>query len=301
MSTSGLSASAWPTRSPGPRTRLTTPGRQPGLLEQSGEVDGRQRRELGRLHDRGVAGRQGRRDLPAHLQERVVPGPDQAADPDRLVDDPAEGVRVARVDEAARLLVGEIRVIAEDPGDVGHVPAALAHRLAGVERLQASHLLEVAIDQLGDRVQDGGPLAGRRARPVGRIEGAPGCGNRRLDLAVRRHIDLADDGPIRRVHDRAALAAGGGDPLAVDVEAGHGSLALPSRSRRWSRPRVKASRVARRHRRRRPVRGSSAPGHGDRTRAVKPGRWRAFAIPTRIPHAPARPEGSDGLRRTTPA
>ena len=41
------SASACPTRSPGPRTRLTTPRGDAGLLEQAGQVDRRQRRQVG--------------------------------------------------------------------------------------------------------------------------------------------------------------------------------------------------------------------------------------------------------------
>ncbi len=83
---------------PRPRTEdeVDDSGGHARLLEQAGQVDGRERRHLGRLHDRGVARREGRRDLPAHLQQRVVPRPDEPADADRLVDDAAEHVRVAR-------------------------------------------------------------------------------------------------------------------------------------------------------------------------------------------------------------
>ena len=54
------------------------------------------------------------------------------------------------------------------------------------------------------------------------VEGVAGGRDRLLDLAVGRDVDLGDDGRVGRVDDRAALAAGGGDPLAVDEEAGHG-------------------------------------------------------------------------------
>ena len=84
-----------------PEDEVDDAGRDAGLLEQAGQVDRRQRRDLGRLHDRRVPGGERRRDLPADLEERVVPRPDQPADADRLVDDPADGVRVAGVDEAA--------------------------------------------------------------------------------------------------------------------------------------------------------------------------------------------------------
>ena len=91
-----------------PEDEVDDAGRGARLLEQADQGDGRQGRDRGRLQDRRVAGGQGRGELPAHLQERVVPRPDEPAHPDRLVDDPAERGRVARVDEPAALLVGEV-------------------------------------------------------------------------------------------------------------------------------------------------------------------------------------------------
>ena len=71
-------------------------------------------------------------------------------------------VRVAGVDQAAGLLVRKVRVVAKDARDIGHVPAALAHRLAGVEGLLEGHRLLITIDQAGDRIEQRGALAGRR-------------------------------------------------------------------------------------------------------------------------------------------
>ena len=166
-STSGLSASACPTRAPGPRTRLTTPAGTPASSSRrvrwmavSG-VTG-----AGFMTD-GVARGEGRRDLPAQLEERVVPRPDEPAHADRLVDDAADHVRVAGIDQAAGLLVGEVGVVAEDARDVGHVPAALAHRLAGVEGLERGPSPR-GRGRSGRRpIEQCGALAGRRARPVG--------------------------------------------------------------------------------------------------------------------------------------
>ena len=42
------------------------------------------------------------------------------------------------------------------------------------------------------------------------------------DLGVGGDVDLGDDGRVRRVDDRAAGPVRGGDPLTVDVQAGHG-------------------------------------------------------------------------------
>ena len=195
-----------------------------GLLEQAGQVDRRQRRDLGRLHDRRVPGGESRRDLPAELEERVVPRPDQPAHADRLVDDPADGVWVAGVDQPACVLVGEIGVVAEDARDVRHIPTALAHRLAGVDGLEPGQLLEVAVDQAGDPVEQRRAFVGRRPRPVGLIECSTGGRDGGLDLVVGRDVDLGDDRCVGRVDDRAALAVRRCDPLAVDVETRHADL-----------------------------------------------------------------------------
>ena len=45
----------------------------------------------------------------------------------------------------------------------------------------------------GDAVEQRRPLAGRPARPVGRVEGAPGGRDGGLDLLVGRDVDLGDD------------------------------------------------------------------------------------------------------------
>ena len=53
--------------------------------------------------------------------------------------------------------------------------------------------LEVAVDQAGDAIEERRALAGRRPRPVGRVEGAARGGDRRLDLLVGCDVDLGDD------------------------------------------------------------------------------------------------------------
>ena len=78
-STSGADTSAAPTLAPAPSTRLTTPAGVPAFSSSLDERDRRQRRHLARLQDDGVAGGQRRRDLPRHLQQRVVPRRDQRA------------------------------------------------------------------------------------------------------------------------------------------------------------------------------------------------------------------------------
>ena len=49
------------------------------------------------------------------------------------------------------------------------------------------------------RSSERGALAGRRARPVGRVEGPAGGGDRGLDLLVGRDVDLGHDRAVGRV------------------------------------------------------------------------------------------------------
>ena len=76
----------------------------------------------------------------------------------------------------------------------------------------------------GDPVEQGRPVAGRRAGPVGLVEGATCRRDGRLDLGVGRDVHLGDDRGVGRVEDRAAGAVRGRDPLAVDEEAWHDDL-----------------------------------------------------------------------------
>ena len=193
-STSGLSASAWPTRVA--RTEDEVARRRRGTPASSSSrvrwiavsgVTGRG------LHDRGAAGRERRRDLPAQLQERVVPRPDEPAHADRLVDDPADDVRVAGVHEPPGLLVGEVGVVAEDARDVGDVPAALAHGLAGVAGLRGGQPSWSRSSRSATRSSSAARSLVGVVRPVGRVEGAPGGRDGGLDLLVGGDVDLGDE------------------------------------------------------------------------------------------------------------
>ena len=85
MSTSGCAASASPTTGPSPVTRLNTPGGKPSVVDDLGEDERVDRRDLGRLQHDGAAGGQRVGDLGADLVERVVPRRDAADDADRLL------------------------------------------------------------------------------------------------------------------------------------------------------------------------------------------------------------------------
>jgi hypothetical protein len=142
------------------------------------------------------------------------------ADADRLVDDPALGGRDAGVDDPARVLVGQVGVVAEDPDHVVHVGDALAEGLAGVQGLGAGDVVPVPQQQVGDRVQHRATLGGRGAGPGAAIEGGPrGLHGSQGVLGVglghcREHA------AVERVDDRAGVAPG--RPVPVDEQFRHG-------------------------------------------------------------------------------
>ena len=106
-------------------------------------------------------------------------------------------------DQALGLLVDEVGVVAEDLDDVVDVVAAFAERLAGVQRLGFGDHVPIALEQVGDPMEEGDAFADRGPRPVGLVEGTPGGVDRTLDIGVVGDIDLLDDGPVGRVDDIA--------------------------------------------------------------------------------------------------
>ena len=122
------------------------------------------RGQLAGLEHEGVAGRQAGATFQDGLQQRVVPRRDQAADADRLVHDPADHVGASGVDDPAGVLGGDVGVVAEHADDVVDVVLALDEPLAGVERLGAGDLVLVALEQVGDPVQQRGRARAPRRR-----------------------------------------------------------------------------------------------------------------------------------------
>src|SRR5690606_29977886 len=170
---------------PGAGDDVGHPGGQSGLQEQVDEGDGAQRGDLAGLDDEGVAGRQSGGDLPAGLEERVVPGRDHRADADGLVHDDAVDVGRAGVhDPAGGLARDEVGEVAEGVGDAVDVDAALLGGLPGVPALQQAQRLAVPGEQGGDPAQQFGPFGDRGVRPGSLVEGAPGGGHRQVGVLL---------------------------------------------------------------------------------------------------------------------
>ena len=219
--------------------RQRSPGRRPGaqdevrdavgharLGQQLHQDDRRVRGELARLEDERAAGTERRRHLPRRLEQRVVPGRDQPADPDRLVDDLAARVRDPGLDEAPVVGGGEVAEPAEAVRDVVHVDLGLDDPLPGVVGLGAREPVLVALQQIGDAQQQRPPLGGRDVRPAAVVEGRAGSADGPLGVRGARLADLGDERAVRGRTDLAPAAVLGVDPRAVDVELSH-ALCLP--------------------------------------------------------------------------
>src|SRR5205823_977086 len=110
-----------------------------------GETKHRERRQLGRLQDDGVATRERRAELPARDVEREVPRHDQPDDAERLaerhVDAARDGNRLTVV------LLDRARVEVEDVRHHRDLRARSTDRLAYVLRLDARELFGMLVHE----------------------------------------------------------------------------------------------------------------------------------------------------------
>ena len=140
---------------------------QPGLVEDLGQREHRERRLLRRLDHHRAAGRNGRADLARAHRHREVPRRDRVARADRLAhrDQPALAVRRRR--EATldpHRLLGEP---AEELRGVGDLRLRLRDRLAHLERHDQRQLVGARGDLLPRAAQDLAALARRVRGPLG--------------------------------------------------------------------------------------------------------------------------------------
>ncbi|GAB2921144.1 hypothetical protein GCM10027028_18560 [Streptomyces sundarbansensis] len=158
----------------------------------------------------------------------MVPGGDERAHADRLVDDPAEDVG-AHVHDPAAVLVGDLAEVAEGVRHILDVDPGLGQGFAGVEGLGAGDLLPVAQQQVVHTEQHVGTAAGGGAGPVGLLEGPPGGAYRAVDVVGVGLVDGGDDGGVEGVDHLAPAAGRRGCPLAADVQLAHpGSPSCPA-------------------------------------------------------------------------
>ncbi len=259
---------------------LTTPS---GRWSNSGPEHQRgERRQLRGLADDRVAGRQGRRQLPAEQQQRVVPGDDAADHPQRLLQNQGELGRLDRGDHPPGGIPPDLGVVVERGDRPADLIGVLHPGLAALERHGLCQLVRSSPHPGCEGVQHLAALHRRRAAPVrSRVAGG---GDRRVELlgARRPHLRhrLLGEGVLDL--DRVTLTL---HLLAVDqepcLELRHGRdrirrTALPSgRATAGGRPGGEGIRP--------PVRPPAANPSGKQTETALDGR-----APEKESRAPAR-------------
>ena len=180
---------------------------QPGLAQQLGEAQRRDRRGGGGLEDDDVAGGDRRRHLVGDQVEREVErrdGDDHAA---RLAEGPAEAVLAAGIgvhlDDLAGGALGLLARPAEGRGAAPHLDARVLERLAALGGDDARDLLAVLLDEVRGALEDLGALP-RRCPTVG-LEGDAGAVEHGVGLIERGGRHGRDLGAVpRAAHGHAS-------------------------------------------------------------------------------------------------
>src|SRR5262245_11154399 len=119
--------------------------RDPGLEAELAEPERRERRQLGRLQDDGVAARERRAELPARDVGREVPRDDEPDHAERLAERGGHASRDG--DRLAAVLVDRACIEVEDLRDHADLAASPRDRLADVLGLDPRELLAVLLHQ----------------------------------------------------------------------------------------------------------------------------------------------------------
>ena len=203
--TSGCLTRASPASSPRPLTRLNTPSGRPASLKIVRPQRGGERGELGRLEDHGVAGGQGRGELPGLQHERGVPRRDEAGDADRLAVDVVD-LGAGDLHGVVELGHDQVREEAEVLGRAQGLALGLGDGQAGVEGFQFGEPGLLGFDGVGDPVQDAGAFAGLHLRPRAVGERFAGGGDGEVDVLLLAGGGGGVVGVGHRVQDVEGLA-----------------------------------------------------------------------------------------------
>ena len=176
-------------------------------LEGRGQLERRERRLVGRLDDHRVAGRQRRRHLPRHEQQRIVERHDRRHHAERLLDREVDLVLEARRDGVAARVAPDLGVVVEAGGRPLDLVEVLDHRLAALERHE---LGELVVHARGCAPR---PRAGASPSRAPGTRRHAGCARRAARTAAATSAACArgtrgDDLLGRGILDRHGLAAG---------------------------------------------------------------------------------------------
>ena len=198
--------------SPLARDEVENACRQPYLIDDLGQHEGVEWRDLAGLEDHGASRRQRRGDLERNLVQGIVPGRDRPHHPHRLT----HHQRIA--DLLLELVIArQLGVVAEHKGrgaelEQGHE----AGRHANLGRHQAGQVGAASSEPILDLLQVGGAFRDRCRAPGG--EGLPGRRDRPLGVGDGSFRDAADHLIGGGVDHLGAGLAVGRDPLAADID-----------------------------------------------------------------------------------
>ena len=198
---------------------------QARLLEDVGEEQGGERRVLGRLHYRGAARGEHRREALAEDHERMVEGRGVAHHADRSPQRIGE-VRPFDGNDGVAPREGEAGVVAEEVRDAAHLRARLVDRAAVVGRLELEQFGKPGLEGVGELVDEPRPRADVHPAPLLALEGAGSALDGAVDVRRGAVGGAGDHLAGRRVVDVDLLARRGGNVLPVDEKAVAGDRAI---------------------------------------------------------------------------
>ena len=177
------------------------------LNNQLGGVKTRQRSLLGGLQNDGVAGGNGRTDLPSPHEDREVPGNNLATDTNGLVAGVGESLGVG-VNGLAVDLVGPATVVTKTSGGVGDINLGHGDGLAVVQSLNGGQDLDITLEEVGQLGEEAATLGGGHLSPD-TLEALAG--------SLDGNVDILLGGLVHR--DNGLLVGGvdGLEGLAVDA------------------------------------------------------------------------------------
>lgn len=173
---------------------------------------------LSGLEDNGVTRRNGGGDLPRPHEEGEVPRDDLTADTNGLVAGVGEGLGVG-VNRLTVDLVGPAGVVTDTAQSVGQVDLGHGEGLAVVEGLNGGDRVNVALNQVGQLVQETATVGGGNPTPFALV-GLAGSGHSNVDILLVGLVDGSDDLLVGGVNGLEGLALGTLDIFIVDEPVG---------------------------------------------------------------------------------
>lgn len=199
---------------PESREDVDDTGGEAGLLDQFGHVQSGKRRLLGRFEDNGVAGGNGRSDLPRPHEQREVPWDDLATDAHRLMTGVRQTARVG-IDRLADDLVRPATVVPDAVCREGNVALGDLEGLAVVERLDGGDGIQVALEEVRKASEETAALRGDDV-PPNTFERFAGGFDGDVNVFLGGLVNGHDGFFVMRVDGFEGLAFYTGDEFIVD-------------------------------------------------------------------------------------